>query len=38
MMNNAYFTTVDYIKKFYSGYLEQNIDADALDTFILIAQ
>lgn len=36
--NNAYFITVDYIKKYYSGYLDQNIDADALNSFIIIAQ
>lgn len=38
MLNNVYFITVDYIKKYFSGYLDQNIDANALDSFILIAQ
>jgi hypothetical protein len=38
MLQNVYFITVDYIKKYLSGYLDQNIDADALDSFILIAQ
>ena len=37
-LNNCYFITVDFIKKYYSGYLDQNIDSDALDSFILIAQ
>jgi hypothetical protein len=36
--NNVYFITVDYIKRYYSGYLDQNIDANALDSFILLAQ
>jgi hypothetical protein len=36
--NNVYFITTSYIKKYYSGYLDQNIDDDALNSFILIAQ
>jgi len=36
--NNVYFITTDYLKKYYSGYLDPNIDANALDSFILIAQ
>ena len=36
--NTVYFITVDYLKKYYSGYLDQNIDDDALNSFILIAQ
>lgn len=36
--NNVFFITVDYIKRYYSGYLDQNIDANALDSFILLAQ
>jgi hypothetical protein len=36
--NNVYFITTSYIKKYYSGYLDQNIDDDALNTFILVAQ
>ena len=35
---NTYFVTTDYIKKYYSGYLDNNIDSDALNSFILIAQ
>ena len=38
MLQNVYFIDVDYIKKYFSGYLDQNIDADALNSFILIAQ
>ena len=37
-LQNVYFITPDYIKKYYSGYLDQNIDSDSLSTFILIAQ
>ena len=36
--NTVYFITVDYLKKYYSGYLDANIDDDALNSFILIAQ
>lgn len=36
--NNVYFITTSYIKRYYSGYLDQNIDDDALNSFILIAQ
>lgn len=36
--NTVYFITTAYIKKYYSGYLDQNIDDDALNTFILVAQ
>jgi len=38
MLQNVYFIDVDYLKKYYSGYLDENIDANALDSFILIAQ
>jgi len=38
MLQNVYFITVDYIKKYLSGYLDPNIDANALGSFILIAQ
>lgn len=38
MLNNVYFITTDYVKKYFSGYLDPNIDADNLDSFILIAQ
>ena len=37
-LNTVYFITVDYIKKYYSGYVDQNIDADAINSFILISQ
>lgn len=36
--NTVYFVTTDYLKKYYSGYLDANIDDDALNSFILIAQ
>jgi hypothetical protein len=36
--NTVYFITTDYLKKYYSGYLDANIDDDALNSFILIAQ
>ncbi len=36
--NTVYFITTAYIKKYYSGYLDPNIDDDALNTFILVAQ
>lgn len=36
--NIAYFITVDYIKRYYSGYLAKDIDADSLNSFILMAQ
>lgn len=35
---NTYFVTTDYIKKYYSGYIDSNVDDDALNSFILIAQ
>ncbi len=36
--NEVYFVDVPYLKKFYSGYLDQNIDDDSLNSFILMAQ
>jgi hypothetical protein len=36
--NNVYFITTSYIKRYYSGYLDQNIDDDSLNSFILMAQ
>lgn len=36
--NTVYFCSVDYLKKFYSGYVDDSIDADAMNSFILIAQ
>jgi hypothetical protein len=38
MLNTVYFITTDYIKKYLSGYLDPNIDASNLDSFILLAQ
>lgn len=38
IQNSVYFITTTYLKKYYSGYLDQNIDDDALNSFILIAQ
>jgi len=35
---NVYFVTTSYIKRYYSGYLDQNIDDDSLNSFILISQ
>jgi hypothetical protein len=36
--NTVYFITTDYLYRYYSGYIDQNIDSDALNSFILIAQ
>lgn len=36
--NTVYFITPDYLKRFYSGYIDQNLDDDSLNSFILIAQ
>ena len=38
IQNSVYFITTDYILKYYSGYLDPNIDANSLNSFILIAQ
>ena len=38
IQNNVYFITVDYIKKYYSGYIDPNIDANSFNSFILMAQ
>lgn len=38
VLDTAYFVTVEYIKKYYSIYLDQNIDDDSLSGFILISQ
>lgn len=38
MVRNTYFVTCEYIKKYYSGYLDENIDDNQLSSFILIAQ
>ena len=38
MLNTVYFITPEYIKKYLSGYLDQNIDDDALSSFILMSQ
>ena len=38
IQNKAFFTTPEYIFKDYAGYLDNNIDANSLNTFILIAQ
>lgn len=35
---NTYFIIPGYIKKYYSGYIDPNIDDDSLNSFILIAQ
>jgi hypothetical protein len=35
---NTFFVTPDYIKRYYSGYIDQNLDDDSLNSFILIAQ
>lgn len=37
-MRLQYIITSEFLKKFYSGYLDQNIDDASLNTFILIAQ
>jgi hypothetical protein len=37
-LNTVFFVTPEYIKRYLSGYLDQNIDDDALSSFILIAQ
>lgn len=34
----VYFTDPEYMLKFYSGYLDNNIDPNQLNTFILVAQ
>lgn len=36
--NTVYFITPDYVKRYYSGYIDQNLDDDSLNSFILIAQ
>lgn len=38
MRTKSYFITVDYLKKYYSGYLDQYVDPDSLNTFILLAE
>jgi hypothetical protein len=38
IQNNVYFITDSYIKKYYSGYLDANIDSDSLNSFILMSQ
>lgn len=36
--NKAFFTSPEYILQMYSGYLDNNIDKNTLNTFILIAE
>lgn len=37
-LNKAYFITPAYIKDFYSGYIDGNVDDASLNTFILVAE
>lgn len=37
-LQRAYFITPAYIKDFYSGYIDGNVDDNTLNTFILIAE
>lgn len=37
-MNTSYIIKADYLKKYYPGYVESNIDDNSLNSFILISQ
>lgn len=36
--NNIYFISSEWIKKYYSGYIEASVDDNSLNSFILVAQ